>query len=500
MLDHDNLLPPAAPSTALIQPGDPSSSSSSSSSRPETLDGDADLDRKWSRRPRFPVSTRGTCAVLKRERKAGKKVADGKASLEDHVRAWKEKRMAAGVSERECFLPFLTNAPRMVDCRICNRCIYPGEEVQCSVLGCQEAYHLACAKQLIGSFTAKIFKCPQHGCFVCKQKAYWRCVRCEVAAHAKCAPWPADVIYLKNRPGRAVCWRHSSDWHLEKEHADTTWDVEEAFLRLPLPYADEEFKMGCILKDVMENKTEPSPYVHIRRNVYLIKKKRDGTETGGGCTNCNANSTCKENCECSRGLSISCSKDCHCSDMCRNRPFRKEKKIKVVKTEYCGWGVVALEVMEKGDFVIEYIGEVIDDALCEQRLWDMKHRGDQKFYMCEIHKDFIIDATFKGNTSRFLNHSCDPNCKLEKWQVDGETRVGVFASRSIDIGEPLTYDYRFVHFGPMVKCYCGASNCQEYLGSKKKINQMLSCWGCKRKRSFMAHHAKQISFFQRYSL
>ncbi|RRT49709.1 hypothetical protein BHE74_00019307 [Ensete ventricosum] len=115
MLEHD-LLPPAAPSTALIQRGDPSSSSSSSSSRPETLDGDADLDRKWTRRPRFPVSTRGTCAVLKRERKAAKKVADGKASLGDHVRAWKEKRMIAGVSERECFLPFLTNAPRMVIC------------------------------------------------------------------------------------------------------------------------------------------------------------------------------------------------------------------------------------------------------------------------------------------------------------------------------------------------------------------------------------------------
>lgn len=60
---------------------------------------------------------------------------------------------------------------------------------------------------------------------------------------------------------------------------------------------------------------------------------------------------------------------------------------------------------------------VIDDALCEQRLWDMKDRGDQNFYMCEIRKDFTIDATFKGNASRFLNHSCDPNCKLEKWLV-----------------------------------------------------------------------------------
>lgn len=60
---------------------------------------------------------------------------------------------------------------------------------------------------------------------------------------------------------------------------------------------------------------------------------------------------------------------------------------------------------------------VIDDAMCEQRLWDMKYRGVQNFYMCEIRKDFTIDATFKGNSSRFLNHSCDPNCKLEKWLV-----------------------------------------------------------------------------------
>ncbi|WOL08616.1 histone-lysine N-methyltransferase ASHR3-like isoform X1 [Canna indica] len=490
MLDLGNLLLPAA--TAAIQLGDPSCSSSSSSSRPETLDADPDLDGKWSRRLRFAVSTRGTCSVLKRERKVGKKVADGKAPLEDHVQAWKEKKISAGFSEEECFLPFLTNAPRMVDCRICNRCIYPGEEVRCLVTGCREGYHSTCVKHMIGSSTLKPFKCPQHSCFVCKQKAFWRCVRCEVAAHPKCAPWPMDVIYLKNRPGRAVCWRHPSDWRLEKEHADLTSDVGEAFLRLPLPYADQEFKMGSILKDFVENKTEPAPYVHIRRNVYLIKKKRDGTETGGGCTNCDANSTCNENCEC-RGLSISCSKACHCSDMCRNRPFRKDKKIKVVKTEYCGWGVVALEVMEKGDFVIEYIGEVIDDALCEQRLWDMKRRGDQNFYMCELHKDFTIDATFKGNASRFLNHSCDPNCKLEKWQVDGETRVGVFASRSIDIGEPLTYDYRFVHFGPMVKCHCGASNCQGYLGSKKKINPIPLCWGCKRKRSFMVPRAKTFS-------
>jgi histone-lysine N-methyltransferase SETD2 len=61
------------------------------------------------------------------------------------------------------------------------------------------------------------------------------------------------------------------------------------------------------------------------------------------------------------------------------------------------------------------IVSVIDDTTCERRLQDLEKCGDKSFYMCEISKDFTIDATFKGNASRFLNHSCEPNCKLEKW-------------------------------------------------------------------------------------
>lgn len=96
---------------------------------------------------------------------------------------------------------------------------------------------------------------------------------------------------------------------------------------------------------------------------------------------------------------ISCSKACRCSENCKNRPFRKDKKIKLVKvklllwkcitillnfyhfsnflsfiapgsklfsynfisrqTEHCGWGVEAAEPINKDDFVIEYIGEGI---------------------------------------------------------------------------------------------------------------------------------------------
>ncbi|KAE8678798.1 Histone-lysine N-methyltransferase ASHR3 [Hibiscus syriacus] len=259
--------------------------------------------------------------------------------------------------------------------------------------------------------------------------------------------------------------------------------TDEIFCQLPLPYMDEEFKLDMTWRDLLENKFEPPPYVHIKRNVYIVKKKRDDVVDDIGCTSCS--STCSEDCVC-RVQCISCSKACRCPESCTNRPFSKEKKIRIVKTELCGWGVEAAEPIKKGDFVIEYIGEVIDDAQCEKRLWDMKYKGVKNFYMCEIRKDFTIDATFKGNTSRFLNHSCDPNCVLEKWQVEGETRVGVFAARSIEVGEPLTYDYRFVQFGPEVKCHCGASNCQGYLGTNRKIVKPDLCWGSKRRRTSTA--------------
>ncbi|XP_009803970.1 histone-lysine N-methyltransferase ASHR3-like isoform X2 [Nicotiana tabacum] len=396
-----------------------------------------------------------------------------KKSLDDYVKDWVQRKVNAGVDKNNCFLPFLVHAPKLVECSVCQRLIFPGEKVGCSVRDCTGVFHLKCAKERLGLSSPKTFKCPQHVCYVCNKKIHlWRCIRCPLASHDKCAAFPEHVVHLNDQPGRVICWKHSADWHLEKE----------IFNHLPLPYMEEEFKIDINWKDMIENRFEPPPYVHIKRNVYLIKKKRDGINADIGCTNCRS-TECSDNCVC-RVQCISCSKACRCSDMCSNRPFRREKKIKVVKTELCGWGVVAAESIKKGDFIIEYIGEVIDDALCEKRLWDMKYKGVKNFYMCELRKDFTIDATFKGNLSRFLNHSCDPNCKLEKWQVEGETRVGVFAAQSIEVGEPLTYDYRFVQFGPEVKCNCGASNCQGYLGSKKKIVTTLDiCWGTKRRRT-----------------
>jgi SET domain-containing protein len=60
-----------------------------------------------------------------------------------------------------------------------------------------------------------------------------------------------------------------------------------------------------------------------------------------------------------------------------------------------------------------------------------------------FHEGLIIDAT-KGSICRFVNHSCNPNCHVEKWVVNGEPRMALFANEDgIEVGKELTYDYNF---------------------------------------------------------
>ena len=97
---------------------------------------------------------------------------------------------------------------------------------------------------------------------------------------------------------------------------------------------------------------------------------------------------------------------------------------------------------KKGQFVIEYVGELISDETCRERVRKGINDGVINYYMLTIDKDCIIDAGPMGNLSRFMNHSCDPNCETQKWTVNGEVRVGLFAKRDIKTGEELVFDYQ----------------------------------------------------------
>ena len=70
---------------------------------------------------------------------------------------------------------------------------------------------------------------------------------------------------------------------------------------------------------------------------------------------------------------------------------------------------------------------------------------------CQIQAEHFIDASDRGNISRFINHSCDPVAETQKWTVDGELRVGFFAKRRIARGEEITFDYKYERYSTPIK-------------------------------------------------
>jgi histone-lysine N-methyltransferase ASH1L len=85
-------------------------------------------------------------------------------------------------------------------------------------------------------------------------------------------------------------------------------------------------------------------------------------------------------------------------------------------------------------------------------------------------QNMIIDAT-RGSIARFVNHSCEPNCRMEKWTVGGKPRMALFAGdKGVMTGEELTYDYNFDPFSQknVQQCRCGAPTCRGVLGPRPK--------------------------------
>jgi len=92
------------------------------------------------------------------------------------------------------------------------------------------------------------------------------------------------------------------------------------------------------------------------------------------------------------------------------------------------------------------------------------------FYFLTIGDDVIIDAGVRGGNARFTNHSCAPNCHIEKWTVDGQVRIGIFANQTIPPGKELTIDYKYDRVGNVHRqaCFCGEPNCAKFIGGRKK--------------------------------
>ena len=73
--------------------------------------------------------------------------------------------------------------------------------------------------------------------------------------------------------------------------------------------------------------------------------------------------------------------------------------------------------ISKGAFIIEYRGEIISSATCKDRMTNLYHNSSNHYFL-NYGPQEVIDGYLKGTIARFVNHSCDPNCAIEKWYVE----------------------------------------------------------------------------------
>ncbi|TMS21206.1 Histone-lysine N-methyltransferase NSD2 [Larimichthys crocea] len=238
----------------------------------------------------------------------------------------------------------------------------------------------------------------------------------------------------------------------------------------------KEIKMKREAKEAQENSRKPPPYKFIKVNKPF-GKVQVYTADISEIPKCNCKPTDERPCgfesEClNRMLQYECHPQvCPSGERCCNQDFTKRlyPETKIIKTPGKGWGLVSLRDIKKGEFVNEYIGELIDEEECRARIKFAQENNITDFYMLTIDKDRIIDAGPKGNYSRFMNHSCQPNCETQKWTVNGDTRVGLFAVCDIPVGTELTFNYNLDCLGnEKTVCRCGAPNCSGFLGDRPK--------------------------------
>ncbi|SUW58256.1 SET domain [Burkholderia oklahomensis] len=137
------------------------------------------------------------------------------------------------------------------------------------------------------------------------------------------------------------------------------------------------------------------------------------------------------------------------------------KRFTVRRSRIHGRGVFALRPIKAGELLLEYKGQVIAWRTATQA-----HRcngqAGHTFYF-GLSNGRVIDGSSGGNSARWLNHACEPNCHA----VELNNRIFIESIRSIALGDELFLDYGLEVAGSNLQevrqeyaCHCGGARCR----------------------------------------
>ncbi|OUL80615.1 SET domain-containing protein [Paraburkholderia hospita] len=123
-------------------------------------------------------------------------------------------------------------------------------------------------------------------------------------------------------------------------------------------------------------------------------------------------------------------------------------------------GLFALQPIAAGERLVEYKGEVTSwRRAAARQLSEVGHT-----FVFGLSDGRVIDGRRGGNSARFLNHACAPNCEA----IETGNRVFIHAITAIERGKELFIDYGLAVDGEITDdireqyaCHCGAPACRQ---------------------------------------
>ncbi|XP_068111082.1 N-lysine methyltransferase KMT5A [Hyperolius riggenbachi] len=122
-----------------------------------------------------------------------------------------------------------------------------------------------------------------------------------------------------------------------------------------------------------------------------------------------------------------------------------EEGMKIDNVPGKGRGVITTRDFHRGEFVVEYHGDLIEITDAKQREAEYAQdstTGCYMYYFQYLNKTYCVDATKEtGRLGRLINHSKNGNCHTKLHDINNVPHLILIASRDIKAGEELLYDY-----------------------------------------------------------
>jgi SET domain-containing protein len=133
-----------------------------------------------------------------------------------------------------------------------------------------------------------------------------------------------------------------------------------------------------------------------------------------------------------------------------------------------GKGVFARKDIPKGTKIIEYVGNIVSSKeglrIYEEQLKKSKETGVGAVYIFQLNRKQDIDGDVPWNPAKYINHSCNPNCKYKIIN----NHIWIFSIRDIKKGEELNYDYDYdLDNYQDHLCKCNSKDCLGFIIGKR---------------------------------